>query len=108
MRQRRWLTAGHEQCLFPCSENTTFDKFKSLKGKVLPFDVAFNTFTFIHYEDFIKNELPLPLCRNNPMTVTMLDSWGHEVGVDIHVFSDTAVRREALIFCENIFSGRAC
>ena len=50
-----WLTAGHEDCAYSCGRDTPFDKFRSLRGKVLFFDVPFNTFTFIHFlEDRVR------------------------------------------------------
>lgn len=85
---------GHEKCLYPCGKNTPFDKFRSLNGKVLFFDVPFNTFTFIHHiEDLIKNELPFPLYRKELMAAKVLDFDGNEITVDTYVFSDEAVSR---------------
>lgn len=88
------IVDGHEKCLYPCGEHTPFDKFRSLNGKVLFFDVPFNTFTFIHYiEDLIKNKLPFPLYREGPMAANILDHEGKEITVSTYVFSDDAVRR---------------
>jgi aminoglycoside 3-N-acetyltransferase len=88
-----WIVHGHEHCMYPCGKNTPFDWFRSLNGKVLFFDVPFNTFTFIHHiEDLIKNELPFPLYRKEPIAANVLDLEGREITVVTYVFSDEAVR----------------
>ncbi len=88
------IVQDHEKCLYPCGKQTPFDKFRSLNGKVLFFDVPFNTFTFIHYiEDLIKDELPFSLYMKEPMTADMLDGAGEKVTVSTYVFSDDTVRR---------------
>lgn len=87
------IVEGHEKCLYPCGAHTPFDKFRSLNGKVLFFDVSFNTFTFIHHiEDLVKNELPFQLYRKELMAAKVLDFEGKEITVNTHVFSDAAVR----------------
>ncbi len=88
------IVDGHEKCLYPCGTHTPFDKFRSLNGKVLFFDVTFNTFTFIHHiEDLIKNELPFQRYRKELITAKVLDFEGKEITVSTYVFSDDAVRR---------------
>jgi aminoglycoside 3-N-acetyltransferase len=88
------IVEGHDKCLYPCGRQTPFDKFRSLNGKVLFFDVPFNTFTFIHYiEDLIKSELPFPLYRKEPIPVDILDAEGRKITVSTYVFSEDAVSR---------------
>jgi len=88
-----WITDGHENCLYPCGKNSPFDKFRTLKGKVLFFDVPFGTFTFIHYiEDEIKDKLPFQLYRNELMTARGLGYNGDEFIVETFVFGDFAVK----------------
>ncbi len=89
-----WIVADHNNCLYPCGKNSPFDKFRALSGKILFFDVPFNTFTFIHYiEDMIKDRLPFELYRKEPAATKLLDYEGNEIVVDTYVFSDAAVRR---------------
>ncbi len=88
------IVEGHETCIYPCGQNTPFDKFRALHGKVLFFDVSFNTFTFIHYiEDLIKSELPFPLYRKDALAADMLDGAGRKITVSTYVFSEAAVSR---------------
>ena len=88
-----WIVEGHEECVFPCGKNTPFDKFRSLNGKILFFDVPFRTFTFLHYlEDMIKDSLPFPVYTEEPFTVRVIDYNGKEFDVKTYAFSDTAVQ----------------
>jgi len=88
-----WIVEGHEECVFPCGKNTPFDKFRSLNGKILFFDVPFRTFTFLHYlEDLIKDSLPFPVYTAEPFTVRVIDYNGKEFGMNTYAFSDTAVQ----------------
>lgn len=88
-----WLAAGHEDCVCSCGRNTPFDKFCSLRGKVLFFDVPFNTFTFIHFlEDRVKDRIPFPLYRPEPVAARAIDREGRERVVMTSVFSEEAVR----------------
>jgi aminoglycoside 3-N-acetyltransferase len=88
-----WIVDGHEKCVYPCGKNTPFDKFRSLKGKILCFDVPFNTFTFIHYiEDLIKSQLPFQLYSKEPMSAKVLDYNQNLITINTYVFSDVAVR----------------
>lgn len=34
-----WIIQSHETCLHPCGKDTPFDKFRSLQGKILFFNV---------------------------------------------------------------------
>ncbi len=103
-REAARLVEDHDKCLFPCGRQTPFDKFRTLNGKVLFFDVPFNTFTFIHYiEDLIKNELPFPLYRKEPIPVDILGSEGRKITVRTYVFSEDAVsRRRPLVLKKHL------
>lgn len=88
-----WIIQGHETCLYPCGKDTPFDKFRSLQGKILFFNVPFRAFTFLHYlEDLIRDRLPFPLYAKSPITVKMRDYEGNGVEMKTHVFGDTTVR----------------
>jgi len=92
-KDAEWLVEGHEKCLIPCGKDSPFDKFRSLKGKVLHFDVPFHGgFTFIHYlEDIIKEKLPFPLYTEEPISARMVDNDGKEIEIKTYVFSKRAV-----------------
>jgi len=92
-KDAEWLVDGHKKCLIPCGKDSPFDKFRSLKGKVLHFDVPFHGgFTFIHYlEDLIKDKLPFPLYTEEPIPARMVDYDGKEIEIKTYVFSKRAV-----------------
>jgi len=103
-KDARWIVGGHEKCSFPCGKGSPFEKFRSLNGKVLFYDVPFNRFTFIHYiEDLVKNKLPLDLYRKDPMVAKTIDSKGNESTVNCFVFSEVAVRSRKPEILEKTF-----
>ena len=88
-----WLVEGHEACKYPCGKNTPFDKFRSLNGKILFYDVPFNRFTFIHYiEDMIASQLPFLLYSKEPIAAKVMDCQGKEVEIKTYVFGEAAVQ----------------
>ncbi len=93
-KNAEWIVADHVNCIFPCGKDTPFDKFRSLKGKILFFDVPFRTFTFIHHiEDIIKDSLPFPLYTSEPFVAKMIDYEGNEFNMRTFAFGQTAVQR---------------
>jgi aminoglycoside N3'-acetyltransferase len=63
-----------------------------VEGKVLFFDVPFDTFTFIHYiEDLLEDSLPFPVYRDEPMPGRVVDDRGNKMVVPTRVFSEQAV-----------------
>jgi len=90
-----WLVSGHEACRFPCGPGTPFEKFRTLNGKILFFDVGFEAITFFHYvEDLIKEGLPFPVYDDRLFTTTVIDVRGHKHTVETQAFSK-AIRRRA-------------
>jgi aminoglycoside 3-N-acetyltransferase len=98
-KKAQWLIEGHESCLTPCGEGTPFDKFLSLKGKVIHFDVPFQRgFTFIHYlEDHIKEKLSFPLYGEKPMPLKMIDFQGNARTMNSNIFSEQAGKLRNLV-----------
>ncbi|MCP4633211.1 MAG: AAC(3) family N-acetyltransferase [candidate division Zixibacteria bacterium] len=94
-----WLLEDHEKCLHPCGKDTPFDKFRSLNGKILHFDVPFQGgFTLIHYiEDIIKDKLPFPLYTEEPIATRIRDYDNREKVVQTYVFSQDAIHARNLI-----------
>jgi len=71
-KDRAWIAASHEACLFPCGVGTPFDKLLKLKGKILFFDVGFGAITFFHYvEDLLKDKLPFPVYHDGLFSVSV-------------------------------------
>ncbi len=89
-----WMTANHENCLFPCGPGTPFEKLATANGKALFFDAPLVTFTFFHYlEDSIKDRLPFPLYFEKPFQVSVIDHNGKPRTVRTCVFSMEANQR---------------
>src|SRR5687767_4439833 len=44
-----WIVADHENCRYPCGPGSPFEKFRTLGGKILFYDVGFGSITFFHY-----------------------------------------------------------
>jgi aminoglycoside 3-N-acetyltransferase len=88
-----WIVKDHEKCSFPCGEGTPFGKIRTLKGKVLLFDVPFGNFTFIHYiEDLIKNRIPIPVYNKELIPARVRNSLGEESVTPTYAFSEEARR----------------
>ena len=89
-----WVMKDHDKCLYPCGEGSPFHKFRLLKGKVLFFDVPFETCTFIHYiEDLIKDRLPFPVYHEKPFAARVIDHQGNESEVTTYVFGEQTFTR---------------
>jgi len=90
-KDAEWLVEDHEKCLYACGKDTPFDKFQSLRGKILRFDVPINGTTFFHYlEDIIKDKLPFSLYSEEPISARMIDYDGKEIAMKTYVFSERA------------------
>ncbi len=87
-----WLVRDHEKSPVPCGTDTPFGKFRKLGGKVLFFDVPFDTFTFIHHiEDLLQDSLPFPVYHDPPLPGRVVDHEGRPMVVPTRVFSERAV-----------------
>lgn len=94
-KDARWLTEGHEGCLYPCGRGTPFEKFHRLKGKILFFDVPFRSITFFHYvEDLLRDRLPFPVYSERLFSVPVVDAKGDSRVVQTYAFN-SSVRRMA-------------
>ena len=99
-KEAAWFTLGHEKCLYSCGEGSPFAKLADCNGKVLFFDVAFNTLTFFHYiEHLLREKLPVPLYSGKKYNLKVIDYEGQEIHVKAHTFSKEAVaaRRPQLL-----------
>ena len=89
-----WLVADHERCLYPCGSGSPFEKFRQLKGKLLFFDVSFNSITFFHHvEDQLKDRLPFPVYSDRLFTVSVVDASGESRVVQTYAFSNEVPRK---------------
>ena len=89
-----WFVQSHENCIYPCGPGSPFEKLAQKDGKVLFFDVPFNTFTFFHYlEHLIQDKLPFPLYEEAVFEVKVVNTNGKKIEVKTKVFSFEAVRK---------------
>ena len=89
-----WFVQDHENCLYPCGPGSPFEKIAEKDGKVLFFDVSFNTFTFIHHiEHLIQDRLPFPLYNQSIFDVTVTKLDGSNIMVKTKAFSLEAVQK---------------
>jgi len=92
-RDAQWLVAGHERCLYPCGSGSPFDKFRQLKGKILFYDVSFNSITFFHYvEDLLKERFPFSVYGNRLFSVPAIDSDGKARDIQTYAFNKEVIR----------------
>jgi aminoglycoside 3-N-acetyltransferase len=90
-----WLVADHERCLYPCGAGSPFEKVHQLHGKLLFFDVTFQSITFFHYvEDLLKDRLPFPVYGDRLFSVSAVDANGANHLIQTYAFSKE-VRRAA-------------
>ena len=91
-KEAAWFTLDHEKCLYSCGEGSPFAKLADCSGKVLFFDVAFNTMTFFHYiEHVLREKLPFPLYNDKEYNLKVINYEGHEIHVKAHAFSNETV-----------------
>jgi aminoglycoside 3-N-acetyltransferase len=89
-----WLAADHDTALRSCGQGTPFERFLSLKGKLVFFDAPYASMTFFHYvEDLCRDRLPLELYEAAPMAIRVRDDAGQEREVRHLVFSLAARTR---------------
>jgi aminoglycoside 3-N-acetyltransferase len=89
------LVADHERCLYPCGAGSPFEKLHRLQGKLLFFDVPFQSITFFHYvEDLLKERLPFPVYDERLFSVSAVDANGTNHVIQTYAFS-RGVRRAA-------------
>ena len=83
-----WITVDHENCLYPCGPGSPFEKFNSLNGKILFFDVSFGSITFFHYvEHLTMPDLPFPIYDSRVFETTVVDAAGQKRTVRTQAYS---------------------
>jgi aminoglycoside 3-N-acetyltransferase len=96
-KDAEWLTAGHEDCRFPCGPGTPFEKFHQLNGKILFFDVGFGAITFFHHvEHSLQGDLPFPVYDERLFDATVVDASGQQGIVQTHAYSKVPRSAEKL------------
>lgn len=104
-----WFVRGHENCVFSCGEGSPFEKLAKRNGKVIFFDVEFNTMTFFHYiENVVREQLPFPLYTEKEYDLKVLDYEGQDIHVKAHAFSKAAVAGRRPLLLEKEVLKRQC
>jgi aminoglycoside 3-N-acetyltransferase len=94
-KDAEWLVADHESCRYPCGPGTPFEKFRTLNGKILFYDVGFGAITFFHYvEHLLADQLPLPVYDERVFDAPVVDAAGEKRVVHTQAYSK-ALRRNA-------------
>jgi len=89
-----WFVAGHEHCVYPCGPGSPIEKLLEVDGKVVFFNVPFNTFTFIHYlEHRVSPCFDFSLYTHTPFDARVIDRQGREFTMQTFAFSSEATRR---------------
>lgn len=87
-KDARWLLADHERCLHACGAGSPFEKLHRLNGKILFFDVSFQSITFFHYvEDLLAERLPFPIYSERLFSVPAVDANGANHVIQTYAFS---------------------
>ena len=95
------LTAGHQDCQYPCGEGTPFEKLRSKHAKILFFDVGTGANTFFHHvEDILRDELSFPLYDSRLFTIEVIDVAGKPHHVRTYAFARGISRNTALLEAE--------
>ena len=88
-----WLVADHERCLYPCGPGSPFEKLRQLRGKLLFFDVSFQSITFFHHvEDLLKERIPFPIYSDRLFSVPAVDANGGHHVIQTYAFNKEARR----------------
>jgi aminoglycoside 3-N-acetyltransferase len=89
-----WITADHDRCLYPCGPGSPFEKFRTLGGKILFYDVGFEAITFFHYVEHLhKDRLPFPVYDERLFSIEAIDATGQSRTVRTYAFNKAVPRR---------------
>ncbi|HKJ03390.1 MAG TPA: AAC(3) family N-acetyltransferase [Longimicrobiales bacterium] len=106
-KDAEWLVAGHEDCLYACGAGSPFDKFRSLHGKILFFDVGFGAITFFHHvEDLLKDRVPFEIYHERRFSVKAIDADGQERVIESYVFNPALTRDAGKLETEMLRQGK--
>jgi aminoglycoside 3-N-acetyltransferase len=106
-KDAEWLVAGHESCRYPCGPGTPFEKFRTLNGKILFFDVGFGAITFFHHvEHLLMGDLPFPVYDERVFEAAVLDASGTRRTVTTQAYSKQFPRSAEKLEQEMIKSGK--
>ena len=102
-----WIVADHETCRYPCGPGTPFEKFDSLGGKILFYDVGFGAITFFHYvEHLVMSDLPFPVYDDRVFDAPVVDAAGQKRTVSTQAYSKEYPRSADKLAAEMLRRGK--
>lgn len=72
-----YLTSEHHYCLRPHEKNSPFERFISLKGKILLIGVHLDTLTLLHASEDAIEDFKYPVYLKEPVEYDIIDRNGH-------------------------------
>lgn len=75
-KHAEYLTLEHHHCLRPHEKNSPFERFISLKGKILLIGVHLDTLTLLHASEDAINDFKYPIYLNEPVEYDIIDMNG--------------------------------
>ena len=77
----------------PADAGSPFEKLRQLRGKLLFFDVSFQSITFFHHvEDLLKERIPFPIYSDRLFSVPAVDANGGHHVIQTYAFNKEARR----------------
>lgn len=102
-----WLVADHEACRYPCGPGSPFEKFNSLGGKILFFDVGFGSITFFHFVEHLTiGDLPFPVYDERVFESTVVDAAGQKRTVQTQAYTREYPRAAEKLEAEMLRRGK--
>jgi aminoglycoside 3-N-acetyltransferase len=94
-QRAEWFVADHERSVYPCGTGSPLEKLLEVGGKVLFFNVRFDSFTFIHYlQHRIRAHLDFPMYTDKLFDARVVDGNGREFTMQTYAFSRELAQRQ--------------
>ena len=96
-----------EACRYPCGPGSPFEKFRTLGGKILFYDVGFGSITFFHYvEHLLQDDLPLPVYDERVFEAPVVDASGEKRVVRTQAYNKQLRRSAEKLEAEMLRQGK--
>jgi aminoglycoside 3-N-acetyltransferase len=78
-KHAQYLTSEHHHCLRPHEKNSPFERFISLKGKILLIGVHLDTLTLLHASEDATEDFKYPVYLKEPVEYDIMDGQGNVI-----------------------------
>jgi aminoglycoside 3-N-acetyltransferase len=96
-----WFSDYSPTARYPCGPGSPFEKLATVDGKVVFFNVGFETYTFFHYLEYlVSDRLPFALYSDETFEVSTLDALGEPGKATTFVFAPQAIARRRIDILE--------